>query len=70
MGLEERSHMPALPALAQLPTLHLPTTPTPRLSRPCGYGEGGATKEYEDATALREKQEEELQAALEEDEEW
>lgn len=34
------------------------------------YGEGGATKEYEDATALREKQEEELQAALEEDEEW
>lgn len=35
------------------------------------YGEGGgATKEFEDATALREKQEQELQAALEEDDDF
>ena len=33
------------------------------------YGEGGAVKEFEDATALRERQEQELQAALEEEEE-
>lgn len=35
------------------------------------YGAGGgAVKEFEDATALREKMEEELQAALEEDEDF
>lgn len=35
------------------------------------YGEGGgATKEFEDATALRERQEQELQAALEEEEDF
>lgn len=35
------------------------------------YGEGGgATQEFEDATALREKQEQELQAALEEEDDF
>lgn len=35
------------------------------------YGEGGgAVQEFEDATALREKQEEELAAALEEDDDF
>lgn len=35
------------------------------------YGEGGgATREFEDATALREKQEQELQAALEEEDDF
>lgn len=50
---------------------------TPRVSAPLQaikamrYGEGGgATKEFEDATALREKQEQELQAAMEEDDDF
>ena len=35
------------------------------------YGEGGgAVQEFEDATALREKQEQELAAALEEDDDF
>lgn len=35
-----------------------------------GEGGGGAAKEFEDATALRERQEQELQAALEEDDDF
>jgi hypothetical protein len=35
------------------------------------YGRGGgAVKEFQDATALREKQEQELQAALEEEDDF
>lgn len=50
-----------------------PPTPQPSLQavKAMRYGEGGgAVQEFEDATALREKQEQELAAALEEDDDF
>lgn len=55
----------------QPPTLPGPAPLMLQAIKAMRYGEGGgATKEFEDATALREKQEQELQAALEEDDDF
>ena len=53
--------------------LPLPPTPasSPQAVKAMRYGEGGgAVQEFEDATALRERQEQELAAALEEEDEF
>ncbi len=59
---------PDLSTPSVLPTI---TTTYSQAVKAMRYGTGGgATKEFTDATALREKLEEELQAALEEEDEF
>lgn len=59
------------PLLNNTALLSLPPLPPMQAVKAMRYGEGGgAVQEFEDATALREKQEEELAAALEEDDDF